>query len=108
MIIRNNIKFYTHEEVMDRIYNTPAKRRKFEKFHKKYSAQLKLEALKELGNEIKQARKRSGVSQGELAKRLKTSRPAISRIEKGDQNLTVEYIVKVAVALERPYEVRIY
>jgi len=108
MFIKNNVKFYTHEEVKARMLNTPAKRREYEKFYKSYSVIVKKEIEHEIGEEIRQARKKKGFSQTEFAKRLKTSRPAVSRIENGKQNLTIEYLTKISYALEKPIEIKIH
>lgn len=52
-----------------------------------------------LGNKVFLIRKSLGLSQSELAKKLGTKHPAIRRIEKGEMNLTVHTIFKLAKAL---------
>jgi HTH-type transcriptional regulator/antitoxin HipB len=96
------------EKVLAEEYDTPEKMRKFKKGFKAFEQECKRELLQELGGEVKKARAKAGVTQEELAKRLKTKKSVISRVEHGDQNLTVEYIIKIAIALGRPFEVRIY
>lgn len=96
------------KQLIEKEFPTPEERNKFYKEAERAAIEFRKEALKELADEIKSARKRAGVSQTELAKRLNTNKSVISRVEKGDQNLTVEYIIKVAIALGRQYEVRIY
>lgn len=106
--MKRKIKLYTLDELIEMEYPTLEERKEFYKEAKKAAKEFRKEALQELAGEIKAARKRAGVSQTELAKRLNTNKSVISRVEKGDQNLTVEYIIKIAIALGRQYEVRIY
>jgi len=49
-------------------------------------------------------RKRRGISQAELAKKLKTTQSNIARIESGKQNLTVGKIQEIAGALRCNFE----
>src|SRR5580704_13263799 len=42
-----------------------------------------------VGSAVRAARRRSGVSQAELARRAKTSQPSIARLEKGQVSPTV-------------------
>lgn len=106
--IKNEHLLIPFEEVLKKEYNTPQKMREFKKRASKFAKQCRKEVLQELGTEVKNARKNAGVTQEQLAKLLNTKKTVISRIEKGDQNLTVKYIIKVAIALGRPYEIRIY
>jgi len=106
--MKNKHKTITLEEMINREYPTPEARAEFDLEVKKAAEEFRKEAMKELADEIKAARKRAGVSQTELARRLNTNKSVISRVEAGDQNLTVEYIIKIAIALGRQYEVRIY
>jgi len=55
---------------------------------------------KAIGNFIKQLRERRFLTQGELAKRMKTSQSTIARIENGRQNLTAGELLKIGDALE--------
>ncbi|MFA5132097.1 MAG: UDP-N-acetylglucosamine 1-carboxyvinyltransferase [Candidatus Paceibacterota bacterium] len=52
-----------------------------------------------IGLFIKKLREEKGMTQGELAKALKTSQPAVARIESGNQNLTIEHIEKISEVL---------
>lgn len=106
--MKRKIKLHTRDEKIEREYSTPEEWAKFKREVERTVEEFRKEALLELANEIKAARKRAGVSQTELARRLKTNKSVISRVEKGDQNLTIEYIIKIAIALGRKYEVRIY
>jgi ribosome-binding protein aMBF1 (putative translation factor) len=48
---------------------------------------------------IVEARNKSGLSQAELAKKLSTTQSVISRIENGNQNLSVKILAKIAQIL---------
>ena len=101
--------FYTHEEVKHMIYDTPEKLKQFEKEYAEFVEECKREVLEEkIAAQVKKARKRAKISQDNLAKMLHTSKSTISRIENGEQNLTVGYIIKVATVLNMKYEIRIY
>lgn len=48
-----------------------------------------------------EARMASGVSQQELANRIGTQKPNISRIESGQQNISLDTLLKIASALNK-------
>ena len=50
----------------------------------------------EIGRVIEGMRKEKGLTQSELAKKIGTSQSAIHRIEKGDQNISLEMVKKVS------------
>jgi len=52
-----------------------------------------------IGSAVRAARRRAGVSQAELARRAKTSQPAIARLEKGNVAPTVASLDRIARAL---------
>lgn len=56
---------------------------------------------KKIGAFISDLRKQQGMTQGELAKQLKTSQSAVARIERGEQNLSVDMLSKISRALNR-------
>ncbi|MFC7458153.1 UDP-N-acetylglucosamine 1-carboxyvinyltransferase [Brachybacterium sp. GCM10030267] len=56
--------------------------------------------LARIGTLIRDARQHSGLTQAELAAQLKTSQSAVNRIEKGQQNLTLETVSKIGSALD--------
>ena len=58
-----------------------------------------------LAKKLRNARKRSGLTQQELGSIIGTSRQVITRIESGTQNLTIETLQTVAGALD--YELMI-
>lgn len=53
----------------------------------------------EIGRVIESMRKEKGLTQSELAKQIGTSQSAIHRIEKGDQNISLEMVKKVSKEL---------
>ncbi|MFI5428458.1 helix-turn-helix domain-containing protein [Aeromicrobium sp. UC242_57] len=56
--------------------------------------------LARIGALIRDARQHSGMTQAELAAELKTSQSAINRIEKGQQNLTLDMLARIGSALD--------
>ncbi len=56
--------------------------------------------------EITKAREAKHMSQRELARALNTKQQAVSRIERGAQNVTIETLDKIARALGRGLQVR--
>ena len=54
---------------------------------------------KNLGASIRRMREDKGMTQGDFAKRLKTSQSAVARMEKGAQNLTADQIYKISSLL---------
>ena len=55
--------------------------------------------LMEIAMAIVEARNKAGLSQTELAKRLGTTQSVISRIENGNQNLSVNVLARIAEVL---------
>lgn len=55
-----------------------------------------------IGRLIRDARKQRGLTQNQLAEELNTSQSAITRIEAGNQNLSLEMINRIAEALDSP------
>ncbi|MBF4162004.1 helix-turn-helix domain-containing protein [Nocardioides acrostichi] len=56
--------------------------------------------LGRIGNMVRDARKHRGLTQQQLAERLSTSQSAINRIEKGQQNLSLEMLARIGTALD--------
>jgi len=46
--------------------------------------------------EILKLREKCGYTQKELAKKLKTTQSVVARIESGNQNVTIDYLSKIA------------
>ncbi len=57
--------------------------------------------LKHIGALIRDLREERGLSQSELAKKLKTSQSAIARMENGEQNLSTDTLSRISAALNR-------
>lgn len=55
-----------------------------------------------IGHLITQLRQERGLTQAELARKLKTSQSAINRIEHGGQNLSLETLARISDALKKP------
>lgn len=55
-----------------------------------------------IGQLITQLRHERGMTQAELARRLKTSQSAINRIERGGQNLSLETLARISDVLQKP------
>ena len=58
-----------------------------------------MEHTKNIGASIRQLREDKGMTQGDFAKRLRTSQSAVARMEKGEQNLTADQIYKIGSIL---------
>ena len=59
-----------------------------------------------LGYQIKKLRKKLGLKQATLAKKLKTSQSAVARMEGGKQNITLGLLVKLSFILGKRLHVR--
>lgn len=70
-------------------------KKKFEErsFAKAYE---EVSPLMDIAIAIAEARNKAGLSQAQLAKKLKTTQSVISRIENGNQNLSVQMLAKIA------------
>lgn len=58
------------------------------------------EITEQIGNQIKEARKRRGITQAGLAEMLGVSQVTVNKYETGKQNLTVDTIKRIASALK--------
>ncbi|OUZ08257.1 UDP-N-acetylglucosamine 1-carboxyvinyltransferase [Aeromicrobium sp. PE09-221] len=56
--------------------------------------------LGRIGTLIRDARQHSGLTQAQLAAELRTSQSAVNRIEKGQQNLTLDMLARIGSALD--------
>ena len=75
------------------------KNKEFKKMFDEYGRQL------EISYRILQLRKRKKMSQLLLAKKIGTTQSNIARLESGQQNFTVSFLDKVAVALDARLEI---
>ncbi|MBU4331699.1 helix-turn-helix transcriptional regulator [Patescibacteria group bacterium] len=66
------------------------------KFKKGFGLSLK---RWDLTHEIMTARKRAKMTQMEFAKKLQTSQSFVARVENGDQNLTIDVLMRMADVL---------
>lgn len=75
-------------------------------FNKKFQEKAFIKAyhevslLMDIAILISKARNRAGLSQSDLARKLKTSQSVVSRIEHGNQNLSVKMLAKIARVLD--------
>lgn len=51
------------------------------------------------GLRIKEIRKKNGITQGDLAKKMGTSQPQVARIETGEQNASLLIYRRIAIVL---------
>ena len=51
---------------------------------------------KEISQKVKKLRKQKGISQQELAKLLRVSRPTVSQVESGERKISADELVKLA------------
>ncbi|MBD3208409.1 MAG: helix-turn-helix domain-containing protein [Candidatus Nealsonbacteria bacterium] len=63
-------------------------------------------ALQKIARKIEELRREELVTQQELAKKIGTTQSAISRIESGKQNITIDYLQRIASALNRDIKVK--
>lgn len=85
-----NKKLTTFDEFKAKLLQDPDIRREYEALKPKYDMIRSL---------IRQ-RNKLGISQKQLAEKTGTKQPAISRLENGDYNTTLNTLFKVAEALE--------
>ena len=78
-----------HEEVRKQLLQSPEVQHEYDE----------LKVLYDIKREIIKLRIEQGLSQKELADRIKTKQSAISRLESGEYNPSLEFLSKVANAL---------
>ncbi len=86
----------------------PEYRKMFKQVSKEMHEENERLLRKELADKVRKARSLSGFTQQQLADRMHTTKSYISLVENGKQNVTVEFVVKVATALGRRVEIEIY
>ena len=75
-------------------------RKQIKDFDKKFSAaKIRLEFAIQIANE----REKAGLSQKDLALKLKTTQSVISRIENGKQNISLDMLQRIAEALGKKH-----
>jgi ribosome-binding protein aMBF1 (putative translation factor) len=60
-----------------------------------------------IGITLREARKAAGLTQEELARRIKTKKTAVSRIENHSRDIRISTLEKVALALGKRLQIRI-
>jgi len=65
------------------------------------------ELLREAGERLRKARLRKKLTQEKLAKLINTDRTAITRVEKGEQNISIGYLNRISTALDMKCQVRL-
>ena len=78
-----------HDDVKKLLLQDPELQREYDE----------LKVLYDIKREIIRLRIEQGISQKELAERINTKQSAISRLESGDYNPSLEFLSKVATAL---------
>ena len=74
-------------------------------FKKKFQEREFLKAYEDIGPlmdialAVVEARNKAGLSQAELAKKLHTTQSVVSRLENGNQNLSIMMLAKISQAL---------
>lgn len=76
-----------------------------EKVKKEYE---KLQPRYEVISQIIDARKEQNMTQSDLAKRIGTQKSNISRLESGNYNPSLDFLIKVAHALGKELKVQMY
>ena len=66
---------------------------------------IPVKTQREIGETFARARQGAGLTQQELARRARTQQANISRLERGIQNPSVEFLHRVAAALGRKMKV---
>ena len=78
---------------LDEVFSIAEKSPQWEAAYKKAGIEVRMAI------EIAKARERAKLTQGQLVKAIGTTQSVISRIERADQNLTLETLSKIADAL---------
>jgi transcriptional regulator with XRE-family HTH domain len=85
----------THDEVKRSLLTDPEVRAEYERLESEFS----------LHRAIVQLRNASGQTQHAVAEKLGTYQSALSRLESGKTNVTVEYLAKLADAMDSDFSV---
>ena len=96
-IEKKNSKFKATD--FDEYLAKELKNPEFKRMYDEYGRQL------EISYRLLQLRKRKKMSQLTLAKKIGTTQSNIARLERGQQNFTISFLDKVAVALDVNLEI---
>ena len=81
--------------------NKQLKNKEFKKHYDEFGKQL------EIAYQLMQLRKEKRMSQIELAKQIGTTQSNVARMESGQQNFTIDTLIKLAVIFEKDLKVSI-
>ncbi|MDK2821518.1 MAG: hypothetical protein PWP31_1483 [Clostridia bacterium] len=84
-----------HEDVKSILLNSPEVKKEYDS----------LKTLYDIKREIIRLRVEQGLSQKELADKINTKQSAISRLESGEYNPSIEFLAKVANALGKELQI---
>lgn len=107
MRILNGVKLYSVEDLKKDLIKTPEDERIYNEGLEAMRKEIRAELLAEAGLRIRRIRQGKKITQDDLAKRVGTAKSNISRLENGDQNVTIGYLSKVANALGKSLSIRI-
>lgn len=91
------IKYTTFSEVKRKMLQNPEIKREYDNLQPKYA----------VIRAVLDARTKRGITQAELASRVGTTQSAIARFESGAGNPTLDFLIKVSVALGKRLEVKV-
>lgn len=87
-----------HDDIKKHLLQDPEVKSEYEK----------LQVLYNIKREIIRLRLEQGLSQKDLADKVGTKQSAISRLESGEYNPSVEFLIKIAHALGKELEIKFY
>ena len=87
-----------HNDVKQTLLKNPEVKKEYDK----------MDVLYEIKKQIIKFRIEQGLSQKELAEKIGTKQSAISRLENDDYNPSIEFLDKVANALDKKLEIRFH
>jgi|GEM_PF-2134994 len=97
--------YVTDRELAKELYPDKKVRDRENRIVRKLAARYAEEYKHEMAVKLRKARKKAKMTQKDLAEKVGTSVPAISRMENGHQNMTVERIFMLLTAIGQPYKV---
>lgn len=93
--IKNNIKATDFDDYLKGKLKNP----EFKKWYDYYGKQL------EVAFAVHQLRRKKGLSQAQLAKKIGTTQSNVARMEAGNQNFTTDTLQKIAQALNKELKI---
>ncbi|MDQ6984825.1 MAG: helix-turn-helix transcriptional regulator [Candidatus Dojkabacteria bacterium] len=100
-------KLISHEQLIRKYYPDLKDREKFYKEAEETRLELRKKYGLDIAEKVEKARIAEGLTQKEVAERINTKPASISRLERGQQNISVEYLAKVLDAIGRPYRITV-